>query len=263
PDGKLDKYMDLVTPAGDKLDIANGIVISEKLARLTGTKPGDDIDITDPKGDVHTAMVYGIARNYALNYMYMTKAEYDRIFGEEPLNIAILNSREGADETQVREEMIADERVLGASFITETTAGFRRSVQAMDKITLVLIVCAAFLAFTVLYNLADINITERRRELATIKVLGFYDGETGAYLYRENVISTLIGILLGLGLGKLLHMFVIHTVDIEQVMFNRQLIWWAYLCGAALTVIFAALVNFLLYFKLKRIDMVESLKSVE
>ena len=94
-------------------------------------------------------------------------------------------------------------------------------------------------------------------------MLGFFDGETGAYLYRENIISTIIGITAGLGLGKLLHLFVVATVEIEQVMFNRTLIWWAYLLGAGLTALFALLVNFLLYFKLKRIDMVESLKSVE
>jgi putative ABC transport system permease protein len=133
----------------------------------------------------------------------------------------------------------------------------------MNAIVLLLIVCAAFLAITVLYNLANINITERRRELATIKVLGFYDIETSAYIYRENIISTVIGILVGLALGKLLHYFVVITVEVEAVMFIRELVWWAYLAGAALTIVFAVLVNFVLHFKLKKIDMAESLKSVE
>lgn len=263
PDGGIDEYLKLVTPDGKKLDLKDGIIISEKLARLCGLKPGDDMTITDPNGDRHTVMLYGIVKNYALNYVYMTKSSYDKIFDEEPLNIAILNTKQGVDEQKVRSEIIADERILGASFIEDSTSGFRRSIQAMDTIVLLLIICAAFLAITVLYNLADINITERRRELATIKVLGFYDSETGAYLYRENIISTLIGIVIGLGLGRLLHIFVVATVEIEQVMFNRELIWWAYAAGAGLTAVFAAAVNFLLYFKLKKIDMVESLKSVE
>ncbi len=261
--GKPDKYISLKAPDGKKLDVNDGVIISQKLARLMDVKAGDNIDITDPNGDVHTVMLYGIVRNYALNYVYMTKESYDKTFGEEPFNVAIMNVREGADESAVQEQIIADKRIIGASFISESVKGFRRSIKTMDAITLMLIICAAFLSVTVLYNLADINITERRRELATIKVLGFYDGETGAYLYRENVISTLIGIIIGLGLGRLLHLFVVATVEIEQVMFNRTLIWWAYLCGAAITVLFAGLVNFLLYFKLKRIDMVESLKSVE
>ncbi|MBQ1537368.1 MAG: ABC transporter permease [Ruminococcus sp.] len=261
--GKPDKYIRLEAPDGKKLDPENGVLISRKLSKLLGAKPGDSIDITDPNGDLHSITIYGIVKNYALNYIYMSKPAYDETFGSEPFNVVILNIAEGADGSAVQQELIADKRIIGASFTKEQVSAFRRSIKTMDTITLVLIICAAFLSVTVLYNLADINITERRRELATIKVLGFFDGETGAYLYRENIISTIIGITAGLGLGKLLHLFVVATVEIEQVMFNRTLIWWAYLLGAGLTALFALLVNFLLYFKLKRIDMVESLKSVE
>jgi putative ABC transport system permease protein len=126
-----------------------------------------------------------------------------------------------------------------------------------------LIVCAGGLAFVVLYNLANINITERVREIATIKVLGFYDGETSAYIYRENLISTLVGIIVGLAAGKILHYFVVITSEVDLVLFNRQLVWWAYVLGALLTLAFAFIVNLVLHFKLKKIDMVESLKSVE
>ena len=114
----------------------------------------------------------------------------------------------------------------------------------------------------VLYNLANINITERVREIATIKVLGFYDGETSAYIYRENLISTIVGIIVGLAAGKILHYFVVITSEVDLV-FNRQLVWWAYVLGALLTLAFAFIVNLVLHFKLKKIDMVESLKSVE
>ena len=133
----------------------------------------------------------------------------------------------------------------------------------LDAIVILLIVCAGGLAFVVLYNLANINITERVREIATIKVLGFYDGETSAYIYRENLISTIVGIIVGLAAGKILHYFVVITSEVDLVLFNRQLVWWAYVLGALLTLAFAFIVNLVLHFKLKKIDMVESLKSVE
>ena len=136
-------------------------------------------------------------------------------------------------------------------------------MMSLDAIVILLIVCAGGLAFVVLYNLANINITERVREIATIKVLGFYDGETSAYIYRENLISTLVGILVGLGAGKILHYFVVITSEVDLVLFNRRLVWWAYVLGALLTLAFAFIVNLVLHFKLKKIDMVESLKSVE
>jgi putative ABC transport system permease protein len=136
-------------------------------------------------------------------------------------------------------------------------------VDSLDAIVILLIVCAGGLAFVVLYNLANINITERVREIATIKVLGFYDGETSAYIYRENLISTLVGIIVGLAAGKILHYFVVITSEVDLVLFNRQLVWWAYVLGALLTLAFAFIVNLVLHFKLKKIDMVESLKSVE
>lgn len=136
-------------------------------------------------------------------------------------------------------------------------------MDSLDAIVILLIVCAGGLAFVVLYNLANINITERVREIATIKVLGFYDGETSAYIYRENLISTIVGIIVGLAAGKILHYFVVITSEVDLVLFNRQLVWWAYVLGALLTLAFAFIVNLVLHFKLKKIDMVESLKSVE
>ena len=136
-------------------------------------------------------------------------------------------------------------------------------MDSLDAIVILLIVCAGGLAFVVLYNLANINITERVREIATIKVLGFYDGETSAYIYRENLISTLVGIIVGLAAGKILHYFVVITSEVDLVLFNRELVWWAYVLGALLTLAFAFIVNLVLHFKLKKIDMVESLKSVE
>ena len=133
----------------------------------------------------------------------------------------------------------------------------------LTVIIAVMILAAGLLAFIVLYNLNNINITERRRELATLRVLGFYDGELAAYVYRENVILTLFGIVCGLLLGFVLHWFVMQTIATEMVMFGVGIRALSYLFSVLLTVVFAALVNFIMYFRLKKIDMVESLKSVE
>ena len=130
-------------------------------------------------------------------------------------------------------------------------------------VIIVLIVTAALLAFVVLYNLNNVNITERRRELATLKVLGFYDTEVAAYVYHENIILTLIGIVVGVGLGTILHQYIIHTIRVDMVMFGQHVSLISFLLSAVLTAVFSAFVNFVMYFKLKEIDMVESLKSVE
>ena len=194
----------------------------------------------------------------------MTDAQYEKAFGKKPQdNIAMLNTDNSASNESVKSELISDERVLGVTFKDDSAKSFMRSIKSMNAIVLLLIVCAAFLAATVLYNLANINITERMRELATVKVLGFYDGETAAYIYRESVISTAIGIIIGLGLGKLLHYFVVVTVEVEAVMFIRELNAASYIIGALLTAGFACIVNGALYFRLRNIDMAQSLKSIE
>lgn len=134
---------------------------------------------------------------------------------------------------------------------------------ALDSVIVVLIISAGALAFVVLYNLNNINITERKRELATLKVLGFYNNEISAYVYRENIILTILGALFGMILGKVLHQFIIVTVEIESVMFGRNIDPSSFLYGFLLTVAFSCIVNGAMYFKLKKINMVESLKSVE
>ena len=126
-----------------------------------------------------------------------------------------------------------------------------------------MILAAGALAFIVLYNLNNINITERRRELATLKLLGFYDNETAAYVFRENIVLTILGTILGIFLGIVLHKFVMVTVETDIYMLGRELLWYSILIGAILTVLFSLIVNFVMYFKLKKIDMIESLKSVE
>lgn len=263
-DGLKDRYVQMKRPDGSDIDPEKGVVITQKLADMCDLSEGDSISFTDPDGDRYEAEIGGIMQNYALNYIFMTDAQYEKAFGKKPQdNIALMNTDNSASNESVKSELISDERVLGVTFKDDSAKSFMRSIKSMNAIVLLLIVCAAFLAATVLYNLANINITERMRELATVKVLGFYDGETAAYIYRESVISTAIGIIIGLGLGKLLHYFVVVTVEVEAVMFIRELNAASYIIGALLTAGFACIVNGALYFRLRNIDMAQSLKSIE
>lgn len=263
-DGLKDRYVQMKRPDGSDIDPEKGVVITQKLADMCDLSEGNSISFTAPDGDRYEAEIGGIMQNYALNYIFMTDAQYEKTFGKKPQdNIALLNTDNSASNESVKSELISDERVLGVTFKDDSAKSFMRSIKSMNAIVLLLIVCAAFLAATVLYNLANINITERMRELATVKVLGFYDGETAAYIYRESVISTAIGIIIGLGLGKLLHYFVVVTVEVEAVMFIRELNAASYIIGALLTAGFACIVNGALYFRLRNIDMAQSLKSIE
>lgn len=242
----------------------DSVLITEKLSMMLDLKVGDTITV-HPNGKAEANLKVGaIVKNYAMHYVYITPELYRNSFGEEPVSrMAFINCREDINEQEFKERLISDKQFLGISYKGDSSKGFLNSIDSLDTIVLVLIICAGLLAVIVLYNLANINITERVREIATIKVLGFYDAETSAYIYRENVISCLLGIFVGLFLGKLLHYFVVITSEVDIVLFNRELVWWAFLIGALLTLVFAVLVNIVLHFKLKRVDMVESLKSIE
>ena len=170
--------------------------------------------------------------------------------------------------TEKEEKALANElkEIPGISSITFTSSTrhvFDDTMDSFAYVSLILIVSAGALAFVVLYNLSSVNISERRRELATIKVLGFYDIEVYQYINRENTILTLIGILLGLGIGNILTMYIIKTCEIDMLMFDTTIAWPSYLYAILITMSFAILVNIILYFSLKKIDMIESLKSIE
>ena len=164
---------------------------------------------------------------------------------------------------KIGEEMLATKAAINVQYMDNMRGRIEDMLTTLDSVIVVLITAAGMLAFVVLYNLNNINITERRRELATIKVLGFFDKEVAAYVYRENVLLTIIGAIAGCGLGYLLHRFVIVTVEVDDVMFGRNIEWKSYLIAMLFTIGFSAFVNWVMYFKLKKIDMVESLKSVE
>lgn len=250
---------------GKKLTVSDDeIIITEKITQLLDISVGDEITVSQKDKPDVTLKVSAIAENYAMHYIYITENTYSKLYGESPMyNQGYLILKDSADTTEFSEQLIAKDEFLGVAFLDDKAQSFFSSIESLNSIVLLLIVCAALLAFIVLYNLANINITERVREIATLKVLGFYDSETSAYIYRENILTTILGIVLGWGLGLVLHRFVVLTAEVDLVMFSREMVWYAYLLSAVLTAVFAIIVNLLLHIKLKKIDMVESLKSIE
>lgn len=247
-----------------RLDITdNSCIITRKMSMLLELKKGDVIKVTQDDRTVELK-VSGIAENYAMHYVYITADTYKALFANEPLyNTAYVNIKDNADEGDFKKDIIACSEFYGVSVMSEAGNDFLNSLDSLNAVVILLIVCAGLLAIVVLYNLANININERVREIATIKVLGFYDIETSKYIYRENIITAVLGMIVGAFVGIVLHRFVVITSEVDIVLFNRQLVWWAYLLGAVFTVVFTFIVNFALHFKLKKIDMVESMKSVE
>lgn len=245
----------------------NGVIITEKMARNLGVKAGDDIYIREEDSNHRMNMkVEAVAENYVNHYIYMTADFYKKLYGEavQYNEIMVMETAE----TKEEEEALA-ERILSLPAVTSISLSdsmsdwFKDMLSSMDIVIVVLIVSAGGLAFVVLYNLNNISINERKRELATIKVLGFYDLEVSEYIYRENVVLTVLGMMLGALMGIILHRFVIITCEINLVMFGRTIFPMSYLYSVLLTCLFSLLINFTMHFKLKKVDMAASLKSVE
>lgn len=244
----------------------SGVIITEKLASLLNLSEGDTLTINDEEQD-RKVVIDHIVENHIYHYVYMTKELYEKLFEENLSNNTILIKYDGNRNQQMvshfQEELLSFEGVESIVMTDSSRDKAEEMINGMDVIIIVLILSAGALAFVVLYNLNNINITERKRELATIKVLGFYDGEVAAYVYRENILLTLIGSLFGIILGIFLHRFVIHTAELDMIMFGRTIFLKSYFFSFLLTLAFSLCVNLILYFKLKTIDMIESLKSVE
>lgn len=244
---------------------AEGVVITEKLARLLSLAVGDEIVLLRDEVQETPVKVTAIAENYLHHYVYMTPALYQRLYGEEPSYGMVLlrTDTDREDEGAMGEALLRIDGVTGVSFVSALEDQVADMMRSLDMVVWVLVISAGLLAFIVLYNLNNISIIERRRELATLKVLGFYDGEVAAYVYRENVWLTCIGIALGAVIGFFLHKFVIRTCEVDMIMFGQSIRFMSYVWSVALTFLFAIVVNLLMFFKLRKIDMVESLKSVE
>ncbi|MCI8361056.1 MAG: FtsX-like permease family protein [Clostridiales bacterium] len=265
---RVGDFIDLRTRKGHTpLTLSDdGVVITEKLSSLLKVKVGDTIRLKDADNQVLECRVAGIAENYAMHYVYMSGELYQQLTGQAPVqNAALCQLRDtsSAAEDALSTRLLAEKAVTSTYFNTSLRQNFSDMISSMDIVVVVLILSAGALAFIVLFSLTTINIDERRRELATLKVLGFYNSETAMYIYRENMILTALGIMAGLLLGALLLVFVITTVEVDMVMFSRSVRWFNYLIAAAMTALFALLVNLLMTRVIQKINMVESMKSVE
>lgn len=244
----------------------DGVIISEKLSNDLNVKKGDTILLTNSNGANAIAVVSNICEMYVNHYVFLTDEYYAQIFSEVPeKNSMIAVIRQSGDDVENRlgQELLAMEPVDSVSFFSGSIEKFDNMIQSLDLVTYVLIISAALLAFVVLYNLTNVNISERLREIATIKVLGFYDNEVSQYVYRENIAITVIGAVAGLILGIILHGFIMKVIEMDSVMFGNAIEPMSYGKAFLLTMIFSVLVNLFMYGKIKKIPMVESLKSVE
>lgn len=263
----LSEYITIQTRLGHKqISLSDdGVIITEKLAKMLGVKEGDTVSFKTEKDGSSTAeiKILGVAENYLYHYVYMTPTAYKNLFGDSAaLNTLLLRSS-AQDNGEFSKQLLQTDGITSVTMNTDTQTQVDEAMGNLNIIVALMIVSAGLLAIVVLYNLNNINITERRRELATLKVLGFYDGELERYVFRENIILTVVGMLLGIIIGVILHFFVMRSVETDTMMFGRQIKWYSYIFSIVLTAAFSILVNVLMSFKLRKIDMIESLKSAE
>ena len=264
--GEIGKVIDLFDyKTGDPITMGDeGVYIDQKLSELLGVKAGDTFFLDgDDRGDVTVAGVY---EHYTGHFIYMTPGYYESALhaGSEP-NAYLMNFTSDDTETcnAIFETLLDMSGVVTTSRMRDTQDTYMHSMERVDFVVVIIILAAAALAMVVLFNLSNINITERQRELATIKLLGFYDKEVSAYVYRENIVLTVFGILMGCFMGHWLHLYLVRSTEIDLMMFGRQTAPSAYVYAAILTMLFSIAVNILAHFRMKKIDMVESLKSAE
>lgn len=245
----------------------DGVIISEKTAKLLKAKAGDTIQIKDDEAGDKKIKISHICENYLGHYIYFTPAYYEEVYGNKPeYNSLFFVADDDASSAQIEkagQEILKQKAALSVSYMHDIEKQLDDMLRSLNLVIVVLIISAGMLAFVVLYNLNTVNIAERKRELATLKVLGFYDGEVAGYVYRENILLTFIGAAVGVILGKFLHMYIIQTVEVDSAMFGRNINLPSFVYSLLLTILFSMLINGIMYFKLKQINMVESLKSIE
>ena len=259
-------FLNLHTPDGEPIPYpADGeAVLSGKLAENLGIRAGDRVTLRDNDMNSLTVTVSALCENFVYSYVYISKGTYMEQLGREPeYRSAYAIVKEDADIHEAAAAVSDRNNVLAVSVTQDMRERIGSMMGSMDYIVFLIIVCAGSLAFIVLYNLTNINITERIREIATIKVLGFYAKETADYVFRENLFLTGMGAVVGLGLGKLLHWFVMYNINLDMVSFKTLIMPASYLWSFVLTFAFAMFVNGLMFFKLEKINMAESLKSIE
>ncbi len=264
----IENYFTFRERAGKKgVSISDdGGIISEKTAKTLGVSVGDSVSFRDGNSQTVTVKITAIYENYIGHYLFINTQLYENLFGEVPSYNQILLEYADTSESfqsELGSAILAHSSVQGVSFTSALVDWANDTLSSLNTIVLIVLAAAALLAIVVLYNLNSINIAERKRELATLKVLGFYDKEVASYVYKENVLLTIIGIILGIGFGILLHQYVIQSIEVDLIMFGRSIYWYSYLLGGLLTLAFSLIINLVMYKSLQRIDMIESLKSIE
>lgn len=261
-------FVSLHTRVGRKaVDLPNdSILISEKISTLRKLSKGDTLKIDNGDGVQREVLIGGIVENYIGHYVYMSPSYYKDIFHEQQNDTTVLAKLTQVDasvEETIGNQMMQYDQFSSVTFYSGIAESFQETISSLSFVVVVLIIAAGMLAFVVLYNLTNVNISERIREIATIKVLGFYDKEVSAYVYRENIFLTIIGAGCGLLLGVGLHRLIMNLAEMDTLMFGRNITWISFTLSFMITLLFAIIVNLVMYRKLKEVPMVESLKSVE
>ena len=268
-DAPIEKFIDLHNEDGPIAFPDDGeCVINENLAQILGLEAGDSLTVFDSDMREMELKIAALCENYVYHYVYLNRDSYEEQWGHMETNSAFVlgvtdESGESADPSAGGAYLMNADNVASVSITKDFRDRISNMMKSMNYIIMLVVGCAGALAFIVLYNLTNINITERIREIATIKVLGFYPNETSAYVFRENLVLTGIGALVGIGLGEWLHQFIMSTLDVDGVSFQTKITMVSYLAAVLLTFVFAMIVIGCMYFKLKKIDMAESLKSIE
>ncbi|MGL4738072.1 MAG: ABC transporter permease [Cellulosilyticaceae bacterium] len=252
--------------SGEQYEVPDeGVIIDEKLAKLLAVSVGDEITLTDEHHKSYTVRVAHIAENYVMHFVYMSPTYYEQVLKDQPsTNTELLNFNESAEEDDILSaNLLASKSVINVTMKAQMEKSTEETNDSMKLVMIVIIVSAGALAFVVLYNLNNINVSERIRELSTIKVLGFYHNEVTMYILRENVILTLLGILVGSIFGKVLHGFILQTAETDMIMMYPEISMMSYVFSALLTLFFSVVVMILMHIKIKNVNMIDALKSNE
>lgn len=252
---------------GEKFNLPNdGAVITQKMAELFNLEKGDSLTVHDEDQQTFKVKIANIADNYLGNFLYLSKDYYQQARGKDfKMNSYLLKSKKmtKSEEKELSQKLLSSGQVVNTSFISTQIEAQEQSMDNLDGIVWIFVVLSGLLAFIVLYNLTNINVSERVRELSTIKVLGFYDREVTSYIFRENFVFTILGILFGYGLGIILTKFILDQASMETITFPLVIRLGAYLSSGGLTILFSVIVMVATHFRLRHINMIDALKSNE
>jgi putative ABC transport system permease protein len=261
------KYVELKGTNKQPLKLKdNQVIVTQKMASILNVQAGDKVKVTQSNGKGSSIKVSAVMKNYVGHYMYMNKSTYNELFGNQPkTNTLLVNLKHQtkAQRNDLANKLLKSGGVMGTSYTYDQESLISKMTKSLNPIVWIFILLSGVLSFVVLYNLTNINVSERVRELSTIKVLGFYNNEVTMYIVRENIILTIIGIIVGYGVGNLLTLYILHQASTELVMFPLTIGTVGYITATLLMIVFTVIVMLITHQKLKRIDMIEALKSNE